>query len=122
MPRVTALRRDRHGHVAVELDGAYWRTLPLDAVLRAGLAVGTELDRPRARTVRRELRRAAALAAAARTWWIRSARSARNRAEWLLRSRPASSRMRSSRYRSVLGWTKSRAAASFCRQSASKNA
>jgi SOS response regulatory protein OraA/RecX len=52
--------------VDVELDGAPWRTLPLEPVLRAGLARGTPLDRPRARALARELRRARALAAAGR--------------------------------------------------------
>jgi len=56
MPRVTALRA-AHGKVSVELDGARWRTLPADAVLEAGLAVGLELDRPTARALARALRR-----------------------------------------------------------------
>src|SRR5918911_318192 len=64
VPRVTALRSER-GRVAVALDGAPWRTLPLEVVLRAGLRVGDDLDRPRARTLRRELRRHEALAASA---------------------------------------------------------
>jgi SOS response regulatory protein OraA/RecX len=51
--------------VTVELDGARWRTLPLEVVVRAGLSVGEELDRPRLRLLRRELRRHEALAAAA---------------------------------------------------------
>jgi SOS response regulatory protein OraA/RecX len=38
----------------------------VDAVLRAGLATGRALDRPRARLLRRELRRFEALAAASR--------------------------------------------------------
>jgi regulatory protein len=59
-PVVTALR-ERGRRVAVELDGTPWRTLPVDVVVRAGLGVGTELDRPLARTVRRELRRTEAL-------------------------------------------------------------
>ena len=32
------------------LDGESWRTLPAEVVLRAGLDVGVELDRERART------------------------------------------------------------------------
>jgi regulatory protein len=56
MPVVTALRT-RHGRVAVELDGAPWRTVPGAAVVEAGLAVGQELDRGRARTLGRALRR-----------------------------------------------------------------
>jgi SOS response regulatory protein OraA/RecX len=63
---ITALRAERPGRVAVELDGAPWRTLPVEAVLRAGLATGRVLDRPRARLLRRELRRLEALSAAGR--------------------------------------------------------
>ena len=66
MPTITALRSDRPGRVVVELDGARWRTLPVEAVVRAGLAAGRELDRQRARLLRRELRRLEALAAAGR--------------------------------------------------------
>ena len=66
MPRVTALRGERDSRVAVELDGALWRTLPLDAVARAGVALGAELDRERLRTLARELRRSRALDTAAR--------------------------------------------------------
>jgi SOS response regulatory protein OraA/RecX len=65
VPTVTALRA-RRARVDVELDGRPWRTLPLDVVGRAGLSVGLELDRPRLRLVRRELRRAEALAVAGR--------------------------------------------------------
>ena len=66
MPRVTGLLERRGGRVAVEVDGAPWRTLPVDAAVRAELRVGVELDRPRLRTVRRELRRAEALGWAVR--------------------------------------------------------
>jgi SOS response regulatory protein OraA/RecX len=66
VPKVTRLREDRRGRVAVELDGAPWRTLPVDVVVRAGLAEGRELDRPALRLLRQELRRAEALAVAAR--------------------------------------------------------
>jgi SOS response regulatory protein OraA/RecX len=66
MPQVTALRRERPGRVQVELDGAAWRTVPLEVVVHARLEVGRELDRPRARVLRRELRRHEALEAAAR--------------------------------------------------------
>ena len=65
MPAVTALRQ-RRGNVAVEVDGAPWRTLPIEVAVRAGLLEGTELDRPRLRTLRRELRRAEALGIATR--------------------------------------------------------
>ncbi len=63
MPTVTALRDDRRGRVAVELDGVPWRLLPLDVVARAGIAEGRVLDRPALRLLRRELRRAEALRA-----------------------------------------------------------
>ncbi|HEY5660833.1 MAG TPA: RecX family transcriptional regulator [Gaiellaceae bacterium] len=66
MPRVTALRADRRGRVAVELDGSPWRALPADVVVRAGLAEGRLLDRSALRLVRRELRRAEALQVAQR--------------------------------------------------------
>ena len=66
MPTVTRLRDDRRGRVAVELDGAPWRTLPVDVVVRAGLAEGCALDRPALRLLRHELRRAEALAVAGR--------------------------------------------------------
>ena len=66
MPRITALRAPRPGRVAVELDGAPWRTLPLEVVVRVGLLVEEELDRPRLRLLRRELRRHETLAAAGR--------------------------------------------------------
>jgi SOS response regulatory protein OraA/RecX len=62
VPRITALRAQRGDRVAVELDGAAWRVLPLEVVVRAALRVDDELDRARARTVRRELRRHEALA------------------------------------------------------------
>jgi len=54
---VTALRDGGRGRVAVELDAAPWRVVPLEAVVVAGLTVGGELDRHRARALRRELRR-----------------------------------------------------------------
>jgi regulatory protein len=66
VPTVTGLRADRRGRVAVELDGAPWRTLPVDVVARAGLAEGRALDRSALRLLRRELRRAEALAVAGR--------------------------------------------------------
>ncbi len=64
MPTVTGLREERRGRVAVELDGAPWRTLPADVVVRAGLSVGRALDRADLRLVRREVRRAEALSIA----------------------------------------------------------
>ena len=66
-PTVTGLRERKGGRVAVELDGAPWRVLPADAVVRTALRVGCELDRPTARELGRELRRAKALAAATRS-------------------------------------------------------
>jgi SOS response regulatory protein OraA/RecX len=66
VPTVTGLREDRRGRVAVELDGAPWRVLPVDVVVRSGLAQGRALDRAALRLVRRELRRAEALAVAGR--------------------------------------------------------
>ena len=66
MSVVTALRERQRGRVDVELDGAPWRSLPADAVVRAGLLVGRALDRPTARALARELRRADALTRATR--------------------------------------------------------
>jgi SOS response regulatory protein OraA/RecX len=66
MPRVTGLREQPGGRVAVAVDGVPWRLLPADAVVRAGLLVGTELDRPRLRALRRELKRSEALGIAVR--------------------------------------------------------
>ena len=66
MPQLTEIRRARPGHVELELDGEAWRTVPDDIVVRCGLHTGLELDRPRLREIRRELRRAEALVAAAR--------------------------------------------------------
>jgi SOS response regulatory protein OraA/RecX len=55
-PVVTALRaRGGRSHggqrVEVELDGRPWRVVPLEAAVRASLAVGCELDRLEARAV-----------------------------------------------------------------------
>jgi len=66
-PTVTRLRERKRGRVAVELDGRPWRVLPTDAVVRAGLQVGRQLDRTTARELGREVRRARALAQATRT-------------------------------------------------------
>jgi regulatory protein len=66
MPTVTRLREDRRGRVAVEFDGTPWRTLPVTVVVRAGLSEGRFLDRAALRVLRRELRRAEALALAGR--------------------------------------------------------
>jgi len=61
---VTALRERPRGRVEVELDGSRWRVVPADAVVRAGLVAGRPLDRETARSLARELRRAAALGVA----------------------------------------------------------
>jgi regulatory protein len=66
VPTVTRLRDDGRGRVAVELDDAPWRTLPVDVVARSGLVKGRALDRAALRLLRHELRRAEALAVAAR--------------------------------------------------------
>jgi SOS response regulatory protein OraA/RecX len=66
VPTVTALRVQARGRVAVDLDGASWRVLPSDVVVRAGLTVGRALDRPALRLLRRELRYDEGLRAAAR--------------------------------------------------------
>lgn len=66
MAVVTGLRELARGRVAVELDGAPWRRLPVDAVVRAELMVGRTLDRESARTLGRELRRSGALERATR--------------------------------------------------------
>jgi SOS response regulatory protein OraA/RecX len=66
VPTVTALREAPRGRVAVELDGAPWRVLPADVVVRAALSEGRALDRPTLRELRRELRRAEALGVAGR--------------------------------------------------------
>jgi regulatory protein len=56
MAHITAIRRTG-ARVAVELGGRPWRTLPLEPAAAAGLAVGVELDRERARALARALRR-----------------------------------------------------------------
>src|SRR5947209_10841488 len=64
MPRVTALRPGRAGRVQVELDGAPWRTIPVEVAARVGVWLDAELDRPRLRALARELRRVRALSEA----------------------------------------------------------
>lgn len=63
---LTAIRRARPGHVALEVDGRPWRTVPDDVVVRARLAPGMELERSVLRRVRTELHRAESLALAGR--------------------------------------------------------
>jgi SOS response regulatory protein OraA/RecX len=83
VPRVTGLREVRPGQVAVEVDGERWRVMPVEVAVRAGLDIGLELDRTRARALRRELRRAEALSRAARSLRARdlSAQGLRERLE-----------------------------------------
>jgi regulatory protein len=59
MTIVTALRPTPAG-IVVELDGVVWRTLPVDAVVDAGLGVGLVLDRARAVALARARRRSRA--------------------------------------------------------------
>jgi len=66
VPVVTGLRELRGGRIAVELDGARWRTVPAEVLVRVRLVVGEELDRPRVRELARELRRARAVDTALR--------------------------------------------------------
>jgi 1,2-diacylglycerol 3-alpha-glucosyltransferase len=75
-PTITGLRERTRGRVAVELDGRPWRALPAEVVARSGLAVGHRLDRPTARVLAREVRRARAIAAAMRSLTV-SDRSSR---------------------------------------------
>jgi regulatory protein len=63
--RVSSLAARPRQRVEVSLDGEPWRTLPAEVVLRSGLDLDVELDRERARRVRRELRRHDAMAKAA---------------------------------------------------------
>jgi len=65
VPTVTALR-DRRGLVAIELDGGPWRTVPVAVAAEAGLTPGCDLDRERARSLGRALRRHRAEQAALR--------------------------------------------------------
>jgi regulatory protein len=57
MPTVTGLRETRGGRIAVELDGARWRTFAPDVIAHVRLGVGEVLDRPRLRELARERRR-----------------------------------------------------------------
>jgi SOS response regulatory protein OraA/RecX len=79
--------------VQVELDGEPWRIVPVDAVVRAGLAVGRPIDRETARALARELRRARALTTTARALTARH-RSRRALDERLVRAGvPAATRV-----------------------------
>jgi SOS response regulatory protein OraA/RecX len=89
MPVVSGLRAAGHGRVLVELDGASWRTVPSDVVVEVGLAVGSELDRPQLRVLRRALRRHEALARAAEALRHREQSAARLRERLERRVAPA---------------------------------
>ena len=71
MATVTALRARGGGRVDVELDGRPWRTVPEGVAAHVGLLPGVELDRPRLRLLRAELRRSEAVSVAARTLRVR---------------------------------------------------
>jgi regulatory protein len=60
MPTVTGLRETRGGRIAVELDGARWRTFAPDVIAHVRLGVGEVLERPRLRELARERRRVGA--------------------------------------------------------------
>lgn len=66
MPEITGLREVSASAVLVELDGAPWRKIPLNAAARAGLSVGKRLEREDLRLLAHELRRAEALSKATR--------------------------------------------------------
>jgi SOS response regulatory protein OraA/RecX len=66
VPTVTGFRELRGGRIAVELDGAVWRTFPADVIVAVRLGVGEVLDRPRLRELARERRRVRALDTALR--------------------------------------------------------
>lgn len=85
MATVTGLRARGPGRVAVELDGRHWRVVPAEAALAVGLDVGRELDRQRARRLRRELVRLRALGVASAALRSRDL-SARRLAERLERA------------------------------------
>jgi regulatory protein len=65
-PRLTGLRLNRPGRVALEVDGRPWRVVPDEVVVRCGLAAGLDLERPLLREIRRALRRTEALELATR--------------------------------------------------------
>lgn len=66
MPTVTALHERRDGRVAIDVDGATWRVVPSDVVVRTGVRVGIALERPLLREIGRALRRSDALEIAGR--------------------------------------------------------
>jgi len=92
VPVVTGLRERPRGRVEVDLDGAPWRLVPADAVVRTGLAVGRALDRETARALGRELRRSEALDVALRA--LRYSNQSRRRLEQRLERRGTSAEAR----------------------------
>jgi regulatory protein len=92
VPVVTGLRERPRGRVEVDLDGAPWRLVPAEAVVRSGLAVGRALDRETARALGREVRRSEALDVALRA--LRYRDQSRRRLEQRLERRgtPAEAR------------------------------
>ena len=82
------MRERPRGRVEIDLDGAPWRLVPADAVIRADLLVGRSLDREAARRLGRELRRAEALGLATRA--LRHRSLSRGRLEARLAGRGAS--------------------------------
>jgi SOS response regulatory protein OraA/RecX len=89
---ITRLAERPRGRVEVELDGRRWRTVPAEAVVRAGVTVGRPLDRETARALGRELRRARALGDAVRA--LRHRDLSRNRLEERLAERGATAAAR----------------------------
>lgn len=65
VPVVTAVR-DRGRRVAIELDGAHWRVVPLDCAVAAQIRPGVTLNRERAVILNRALRAHAATVVASR--------------------------------------------------------
>jgi SOS response regulatory protein OraA/RecX len=88
VPVISALRERPRGRVEVYLDGASWRLVPADAVVRTGLVVGRALDRETARALARELRRSEALSVALRA--LRHRDHSRSRLEARLAERGTS--------------------------------
>ena len=66
MPTVTALHERRDGRVVIDVDGAAWRVVPSDVVVRTGVRVGVALERSVLRELARALRQADALDVAGR--------------------------------------------------------
>jgi regulatory protein len=89
---ITRLTERPRGRVEMELDGRPWRTVPAEAVVRAGVTVGRPLDRETARALGRELRRARALGDAVRA--LRHRDLSRHRLEERLAERGATAAAR----------------------------